>query len=526
MVALLRSSSNSGNGTPVALLYRRVSGDEQEREGVSLPAQQAECLRYTAAHGWVPGSEFEDVLTGKRDDRPGYQELLSEVRRLRAERRNVVVVVSALDRFGRRLLERARAAEEFEKLGVALHSIREGGVMPPLAAGILAAVAEDEVRRTGIRVRETWANLRRNGWHHIGRAPYGYVQRSATEAERAQGAPKAVLDVDPIAAPIVKDAYERAAAAEPIRGIARWLADLPSEVRRGRQFSMFATNRMLRAAVYVSRDDAGLDIADPEAVLAAPAGHWPALLTDHLWLAVRRRVLGHRRVPRQASGRFLLTGLLWCPACGSGSRMVGHQDSPPRYGCSSRNLGNGKCNWTADQRRVDALVLAEVGALLDGVPQLAKRPEVQQAWRRLQQPENTEERARRVAQLERQRDTAKRRLADAATLLIDGSLDRTAYAAVRERFDVDLRSAEDELGRLLRERPASSRLPSLEAVMDRAGAWTQILTGAPVPQQREVLAELVERIVPERPRRREYEIHVTWSETAAALKRLVQELGY
>src|ERR1700687_52839 len=87
-----------------ALVYTRVSGDEQEREGLSLPAQLADCRRYAAAHGWIIGAEFQDVMSGKRDDRPQYQALLAEVRRLRADGQGVTVVVRWLHCFGRRVL--------------------------------------------------------------------------------------------------------------------------------------------------------------------------------------------------------------------------------------------------------------------------------------------------------------------------------------------------------------------------------------------------------------------------------------
>src|SRR5215217_8460252 len=94
-----------------ALAYTRVSSEEQARDGVSLDAQLTECRRYAAQHGWVLGTELQDVLSGKRDDRPAYQALLAEVRRLRAERQTVVVVVFRLDRLGRRILERVRCRE-------------------------------------------------------------------------------------------------------------------------------------------------------------------------------------------------------------------------------------------------------------------------------------------------------------------------------------------------------------------------------------------------------------------------------
>ncbi|HEV2124632.1 MAG TPA: recombinase family protein, partial [Chloroflexota bacterium] len=105
-------------GTPHALLYRRVSSDEQAREGVSLDAQHAEVWRYAAERQWVIAGEYQDVLKGTRDDRPDYQRLLSDVRRMHAEGKNVVVIVAALDRLGRRVLERVRAREELKALGV------------------------------------------------------------------------------------------------------------------------------------------------------------------------------------------------------------------------------------------------------------------------------------------------------------------------------------------------------------------------------------------------------------------------
>src|SRR5215217_7824522 len=113
---------NRSPSLPTALIYTRVSSEEQAREGVSLDAQLTECRRYAAQHGWMLGSEFQDVLSGKRDDRPAYQALLTEVRRLRAERHSVIVVVFRLDRLGRRILERVRGREELKNLGVPVHS--------------------------------------------------------------------------------------------------------------------------------------------------------------------------------------------------------------------------------------------------------------------------------------------------------------------------------------------------------------------------------------------------------------------
>src|SRR5262252_2948367 len=103
---VMRRAAVEATGVATALIYVRVSSDEQATGGTSLDAQVRECRKYAADHGFVLGEEFQDVLTGKRDDRPDYQRLLGRVRELRAQRQSVVVVVAALDRFGRRMAER------------------------------------------------------------------------------------------------------------------------------------------------------------------------------------------------------------------------------------------------------------------------------------------------------------------------------------------------------------------------------------------------------------------------------------
>jgi len=111
------------NGISTALIYTRVSSDEQAREGLSLPAQLADSRRYAAQSGWILGGEYQDVLSGKRDDRPQYLALLAEVRRLRGEGKPAAVVVKWLDRFGRSVLERARSAKELREADVPIHSV-------------------------------------------------------------------------------------------------------------------------------------------------------------------------------------------------------------------------------------------------------------------------------------------------------------------------------------------------------------------------------------------------------------------
>jgi DNA invertase Pin-like site-specific DNA recombinase len=109
-------------------------------------------MRCSAA-GWRVCGEFEDVASGARADRAGYQALLAAVRRVRTDGRPAAVVGAWLDRFGRSVAERARATGELRALEVELHSVMEGGVVPGLVGSLLAVVAEQERGHTVRRVQ-------------------------------------------------------------------------------------------------------------------------------------------------------------------------------------------------------------------------------------------------------------------------------------------------------------------------------------------------------------------------------------
>src|SRR5258708_7505924 len=175
----MRRNTNS-TGFTAAVIYTRVSSEEQERDGLSLAAQLADCRRYAAAQGWVIAAEHQDVMSGKRDDRPSYRAMLVEVGRLRREGQRVMVVVKWLHRLGRRVLERVRAWDELDDGGAMVHSVAEGGQVPKLVADVLAAVAEEESRQIGDRVSSTWRPVTAQGGAQTGRLAWGDRLRPAT----------------------------------------------------------------------------------------------------------------------------------------------------------------------------------------------------------------------------------------------------------------------------------------------------------------------------------------------------------
>lgn len=524
-------STTTPTAIPTALIYTRVSSDEQAREGVSLDAQLGECRSYAARQGWVLGDEYQDVLSGSRDDRPRYQGLLADVRRRRASGTPLTVVVAKLDRFGRKLLEQVRCREELKALGVATHSVRDGGEVSDLTANILASVAQEEARQLGERVAASISHFAGAGWRVPRHCSWGYRWRAATDEERADGAPKSVLELDPDAAPAVQEAYRRVAAGESVRGVGRWVAGLPASARSGKALGYRRVRGVLSAPVYVARSEAD---DDPD-VLARRRGKWPALVDDETFRRVQERIAGHRTQPRQASGRYLLTGLLRCARCGHRMNGAGYKSGGRKlqYQCKSQLAGatapTRHCAFVSTTDLLDRPVLEQVVPLVAAVASTDPKLQaaIRRAWSTLQRSKSDatpSDQPRRLESLERSADKARQRLTNAAVLLVDGTIDKAGYERLRDMAQADLVATEAELARLdgqaRSERSSAAPVPSLEDVLRKVGGWGTALSEADVPAKRDVLGVLVERVTHRRVGHGRYEADITWTATGGLLSSL------
>ena len=519
-VAPARIASDASTALTTALRYRRVSQKEQAEEGVSLDAQLDESRRYVARHAWALGDEYEDVETGRRDDRAAYQRLLIDVRGHRLAGRRLVLVVAALDRLGRNVAQRARVWEEMKRLGVLIHSVREGGVVSELTYNILASVAQEESRKNSERVTASNLYFIGRGWRAVGRPAWGYRLRPATPAERQAGAPTKVLEAHPDEAPYVREAWRQRANGESLKHLTRWIAGLPSAARGGRQMNFAAVRKLFRAPVYVARSGGPAGAGDD--VLDRPPGHWEALVGDATWRRVRERDLLHRRMPGQASGRYELTGLVRCPKCGA--RMAGRSVRRARalkggtkfyqirtYACEGPMLAADArpiCYATVSAKCFEPVVLDTVGELLDVLNQPLLADAVRRDFERREREAGQDDTALRIAGLERTLAQARARIADAVTLLLDGTLDRQAYDLARARYQADFEGAEAELARL-RGRARPKALVSPAALLAGVAGWAGALRQGHPGAVRKALGVLVERLVPVKLGRGAYEAQIT-----------------
>src|SRR5918993_4508007 len=114
----------NGHGPKRAILYARVSTDEQARSGYSL-AQQIEALRACAAReGYQVLEEVQDAgQSGASLERPG----MDRVRDLVAAGNVSVVLAQDRDRFAREPAYHFLLKKEFEEHGCSLRALNDRG---------------------------------------------------------------------------------------------------------------------------------------------------------------------------------------------------------------------------------------------------------------------------------------------------------------------------------------------------------------------------------------------------------------
>lgn len=153
----------NGDGSRQAILYARVSTDEQARTGYSL-AQQLEALK---SHAAAEGLEvLEEVIdrgqSGASLERPG----MDRVRDLVAAGGVSVVLAQDRDRFSREPAYHYLLRSEFEEHGAKLRALNDRGDGSPegdLTDGILDQLAKFERAKTAERTRRGKLRKAREG---------------------------------------------------------------------------------------------------------------------------------------------------------------------------------------------------------------------------------------------------------------------------------------------------------------------------------------------------------------------------
>jgi site-specific DNA recombinase len=169
-----------GHGPRQAILYARVSTDEQARSGFSL-AQRLEALReYASREGYEVLEEVSDPgQSGASLERPG----MDRVRDLVAAEGVSVVLARDRDRFAREHAYHYLLRREFEEHGTKMRALNDRGDDSPegeLTDGILDQIAKFEGAKIAERTRRGRLRRAREGKIIPGRMPNNGFRYDAT----------------------------------------------------------------------------------------------------------------------------------------------------------------------------------------------------------------------------------------------------------------------------------------------------------------------------------------------------------
>jgi len=164
---------------PAAIAYVRVSTHEQADEGVSLRAQEERIRAYCELAGLdLVGIFREEGVSASKPlaDRPQGKKLLRALKAKKAQH----VLALKLDRLFRSAVDALEVSDSWDKKGVALHCVDQGGAsiatnsaMGRFFLTTLAAIAEMERGLIAERTAAALASKKANGETYA-RTPLGF----------------------------------------------------------------------------------------------------------------------------------------------------------------------------------------------------------------------------------------------------------------------------------------------------------------------------------------------------------------
>ncbi len=186
---------------PNAIIYTRVSTDEQANKGYSLPHQKSVLEMYCQHKGINILRHYREDFSAKNFNRPAFNELAAYIK---VNRKSVdCLLFTRWDRFSRNQEEAYRIIREFRNLGVEVNAIEQPLDLSQPDSKVMLAVylviPEVENDKNSIRTKEGLRRAMKEGCF-VGLAPRGYVN-----ARNGEG--KSTLAIKEVVGAVIRKAF-------------------------------------------------------------------------------------------------------------------------------------------------------------------------------------------------------------------------------------------------------------------------------------------------------------------------------
>ena len=331
---------------PKAVIYVRVSTEEQGLKDLSLPFQVAICTAYAQRQGYEITAVYKDICSAKTDKREYFQKLIADAKASLFD----VVIVYKYSRFARSDIDSVLYERELNRRAIELVSATEP-IDSTTSSGwlgkrILQTFAEFDNRQKADFVKAGMKQkLLKGEW--AWQAPVGYINKREGIDRRHR---RTWIEIDPTTAPLVIRLFEEAATGH---STLYQLCDLAEEMGlktvRGKGFTPYKMSELLRNPFYKGKVvSLGFDIeAD---------GVHEKLVDEALWERVQLKLAVRSRSPYcNHSPKHVLRGLIRC-SCGMAMTAEFHGNGTNSY---LRCVSNANKRYKAcgqNGPRIDAVV--------------------------------------------------------------------------------------------------------------------------------------------------------------------------
>lgn len=414
-----------------AVIYTRVSTDEQAEKGFSLRHQKEQLENYCHQKGYRIMNHFQEDYSAKNfSARPEFQKLL---RYVQSNQKNIdILLFTKWDRFSRNIEAAYRMIRQFKEMGIEVNSIEQPLDLTQPDSKVMLAVylviPEVENDKNSLRTIDGLRKAMKEGCF-TGIAPKGYKNHRNAEG-------KSTLAPDPIIAPLIEGAFR-----DYSQGIYSAEEVRQKYQKRGLRISRNGFLALLKNPTYTGKIYLKPYKKEEEMLVE---GLHPALIDSETFERVQLILQGKYkpkvRSLTEIDKALPLRGVLVCPKCGktltgSGSKGRDGKNTYYYYHCTRY------CEVRHKAREVNNL-------FEELLSELKIEEDLESVYKSIladKFSERYEDKQTLINSLHREQDNLHRRLEMIEDHLFDRQIDITTFNSMKQRIDTRMAEIKTEL---------------------------------------------------------------------------------
>ncbi len=300
-----------------AVIYCRVSTDDQEKEGTSLKTQKEACLEHCRKNNYDVAKQFSETYSGLTLDRPK----LKDLRNLVYSENIDVIVVYCLDRISRDPTHGVILTQEFEKHNVKFEAVTENvdstelGKLISYIRGFASKLEAEKIKERTIRGK--LARIKEGRLPQgTGKGIYGYDWNKTTGH-------RIINDSE---SKTVRYIYNSVIKGDSFNKIAVNLNKDTVKTKTGSLWHPLTIRRIAKNITYTGQTYYGQTYRNSRTTVKyKPKDEWilipnvtPQIISQELFDRTQEAIDYAKAIrPIKPNASYLLTGFARCPKCGS-----------------------------------------------------------------------------------------------------------------------------------------------------------------------------------------------------------------